>query len=160
MMVIMAIVLTLATTPLTLWCYPPRVRHIISQRHRHRTASSAGAIGGPGGEGEAGPGAPSPASLVFHRPSVADLTAGVRLTTLRFAVVLMRMEQVPAVMTLLKLFQPRLGPAAAPGDDGANEKTSRAPSAAGSDEAGSISVDALRLVRRALSHRSFPSATR
>jgi hypothetical protein len=158
----MAIVLTVITTPLTLWCYPPRVRHIISQRRRHRTLSTASGRGGAGGIDDGTVDGRNRLGLhARFASSLADISsAGVRLSTLRYSVVLMRMEQVPAVMTLLKLFQPRLSPAATTAASSATdekhgaaavdplEKGSGTTSAAGSrePELAAISVDALRLV--------------
>lgn len=154
----MAIVLTIITTPLTLWCYPPRVRHIISQRRRHRTLSTASGAGAGGITDGTVDGRNRLGLHARFASSLADISsAGVRLSTLRYSVVLMRMEQVPAVMTLLKLFQPRLGPAAPTTSAAVSqtdekdtlEKGSGTTSAAGLNEPelAAISVDALRLVR-------------
>lgn len=141
MFVFMAIVLTLLTTPLTLWCYPARARttiHSLRRKSSHLNhphhQSSINSSSPVGGEGS----------------SFVNQGVGTRLSTLRFAVVLMRMEQVPAVMTLLKLFQPNLRPALT-----LDEKAGGLDAFEGRrEEDKAICVDALRLVRLPFSARA------
>lgn len=74
----------LQTTPLTLLCYPARVRETIASTRAAR--KSVGVV-------------PSPTASTF--------STGVRILTIKALVVLNRMENVPAALTIIQLLQPK-----------------------------------------------------
>lgn len=95
MFVFMAVVLTVITTPLTLWVYPPRFH----QRVRFLSGDAdAKRPGNPDGHAETG------------RQGAVDVTGalepgGVRIHTSRIMVVLQKMEHLAAIMFLTQLFE-------------------------------------------------------
>lgn len=111
MFVFMAVVLTVITTPLTLWVYPPRFH----QRVRFQSGDDAKRPGDQDGHAETGGHGAVDATGALE-------PGGVRIHTSRIMVVLQKMEHLAAIMFLTQLFeQPELasgsrssGPAQAP----------------------------------------------
>ncbi|EJU06552.1 hypothetical protein DACRYDRAFT_92500 [Dacryopinax primogenitus] len=105
MFVVMALVLTFMTTPLTLMFYPPKYHvyladgHLPGPTHRHSEAEAAH---------------PTPRATTFNSVTGTTATRGEEQLKSRFAVVLSKMEHLPALMTLTQLLQPPpTGPATA-----------------------------------------------
>lgn len=90
----MALILTVLTTPLTLWIYPSSIRKL----HSGALAKVIGDIDGPSDESDIH-GEKSGATSVS-----SDM--GGDIPKSRFTVVLERIEHLPAIMTLVQLLQP------------------------------------------------------
>ncbi|KAG8902780.1 K(+)/H(+) antiporter [Tulasnella sp. 403] len=80
MFVLHALVLTFITTPLTIWVYPPHLRHHFGAIHDKTSEDRES-----------------------HRPKRDDIIQGLKT---RFTIVLHKMEYMPAIMTLVQYLQP------------------------------------------------------
>jgi len=98
MFVVMAIVSTIATTPLTLWAYPVHLRESDAQAHEHRTIGDGGKhVGGDSFDEKDGAG--------FGSAGKDGAAAGSTISQ-RLLVVLDRFDNLPGLMTVIQLFQP------------------------------------------------------
>ncbi|KAJ9094871.1 hypothetical protein QFC19_007800 [Naganishia cerealis] len=99
MFVFMAVVLTVITTPLTLWVYPVRFHQRVRFMSDGQQVEKRNGIGGDGiGYGQ----------HLEHggaRANVHDIPGGVRTYTSRIMVVLQKMEHLAAIMFLTQLFE-------------------------------------------------------
>jgi hypothetical protein len=98
MFVFMAVVLTVITTPLTLWVYPARFH----QRVRFMSATGGGQQDGKGGGGGGDEHMEDGGGRNVHGEAVPG---GVRTYTSRILVVLQKMEHLAAIMFLTQLFE-------------------------------------------------------
>ncbi|TKY90200.1 hypothetical protein EX895_000198 [Sporisorium graminicola] len=104
MFVLMAVVSTVITTPLTLWIYPESHRTRLDDASIHSHHGGSGSGGGKTGSGQ---------------DEEDDLATSSRLSPKRLLVVLSSFEHLPGLMTLVQLMQPTL--AAANADSGSSD---------------------------------------